>query len=46
MRKGKGSGVEKWMERARVDDGEERTLARPTRELVDPAQWCCAWGMG
>lgn len=49
IRKGKVSGVEKWMERARVDDGEEGTLACPTlvsRELVDPAQWCCAWGMG
>lgn len=37
------------MERACVGDGEESTLARPmlvSRELVDCAQWCCAWGMG
>lgn len=49
MRKGKGSRVEKWMERAHMSGGEESTLACPMliyRELVDPVQCCSAWGMG
>lgn len=36
------------MEGAHVDDSEESALACPilvSRELVDPAQWCFAWGM-